>query len=204
MKKIVLLATLLITFVPFSMAQFDMDEEIMKGSTLLPSVGQKLVYGVDYYGNSYDFIVTITSLKDGISFEYEMTNATNTKGTVSISAKAMDDALAQNNMFSGGEMNLLNKTTVWVSHKVFTDLQESGVAGVLPDGVNQTKLRYKKVAHDYEAMNGISGKKMNNLSYVYAESDDQKYKYWVHLDDNYPLILKMDIGWSIWLKEIKK
>lgn len=203
MKKLILFSALLIGFAQFSTAQFNMEKEMMNGSTILPSVGQKLVYGVDFYGNNYDFIITITSLEDGINFDYKMTNATNTTGTVSISAEAMDNATAQNNMFSGGEMMLLNKTTVWVSQKVFMDLQEDGVANVLPDGVNQVKLKQKKVAHDYEAMNSKNGQMINNLSYVYAESDDQKYKYWIHLDDNYPLILKMDLGWSIWLKEIK-
>lgn len=204
MKKLILLTLTLVSFNTLSFSQINMEKELMKGSTLIPSVGQKLVYGVDYYGNNYDFIVTIKSLKDGISFDYEMTNATNTKGSVFISAAAMDDAISQNNMFSGGEMKLMDKTTVWVSQKVITDMEEDGVAGVLPDGVNQVKIRQKKVAHDYKANNAISGKMMENLSYVYAESDDSKFKYWIHLDKTYPLILKMDIGWSLWLKEIKK
>lgn len=204
MKKLLLLAAVIFGIASTSKAQFNLDDEMMKGSTLLFSEGQKLVYGVDFYGNEYDFIVTITSLDKGISFDYEMTNASNTKGSVFISAEAMDDGLAQNNMFSGGEMMLLNKTTVWVSQKVFTDLEEDGAVGILPDGVNQVKLRQKSIGHDYKAYDGVDKEEMNDLSYVYAESDDQKYKYWIHLNKYYPLILKMDIGWSIWLKEMRK
>ena len=34
-------------------------------------------------------------------------------------------------------------------------------------------------------------------------SFDGKVKYWIHLSEDTPIILKMDLGWKIWLKEMR-
>lgn len=205
MKKLFLLILSIVCINFFSQAQIDYDKEAMVGSSIVTKAGQVLVYGVDFNGTAYDFIVHVKSVDNGLVFDYEMTNANNTKGSVHISAKAMDDALSQNNYFTGGEMKLDDMTTVWVSRKVLMDIIEDGVTGISTDaGATQTKIQQKSVGHDYQAMNGVSGKMMNDLSYVYLESPDGSAKYWIHLNKGNPLILKMDLGWTIWLKEIKK
>ena len=32
----------------------------------------------------------------------------------------------------------------------------------------------------------------------------EKEKYWIHLNHYNPLILRMELGWSIWLKEMRR
>jgi hypothetical protein len=42
------------------------------------------------------------------------------------------------------------------------------------------------------------------LPFVYAESKDGSAKYWITLNKSNPMILKMDLGWSITFKEMRK
>lgn len=205
MKKLLLLLAL-ISFISIqSQSQIDLDKEMMKGSTLILMPGLILVYGVDFYGEEYDFLVHIKSLEDGIEFDYEMTNDNNTSGTVKISKEALESATAQNNYFSGGEMNLVDQTTIWLSKKVFMDLVENGTATISPDGGTTTgEINVVKVGHDYELYNAIVDVAFDDISYVSAESPDQSWSYIIHLNQYSPLILEMWVGWSIWLKEIRR
>jgi len=205
MKKFILITALFFGILSYSSAQLEHD--ILKGSTLVLSEGLILVYGVDYNGSLYDFIVTIKSLKDGaVEFDYEMTNASGTKGNVKITANALKDATVHYNYFSGGPLELNDMTTVWMSKKVFDDL--TGVKGrtkVSNDGgKSETEIIAKRVGYDYSLFNAISNTTFNDLTYFYAESEDASVKYWVHFNEYSPIILKMDLGWKIWLKEMKR
>lgn len=206
MKRVITLLVLVVIGLGSSQAQIDYDNELRNGSTLVTKKpGFVMVYGVDFNGSTYDFIVRVKEVEDGLTFDYEMTNATGTKGTVHITEDALDDALTQNNYFSGGKLDLSDQTSVWVSRKILQDLIEDGETFVSPDGgETSTKLVQKKVAHDYKAMNSISEEMMEEISYVYAESPDGSIKYWIHLSKSNPIILRMELGWSIWLKEIRK
>jgi len=205
MKKFLLLFVFISFFSIQSQSQIDLDEEMMNGSTLILMPGFTLVYGVDFHGTTYDFLVHIKSLEDGIEFDYEMTNADNTTGTVKISKEAFETATSQNNYFSGGEMNLEDMTTVWLSKGVFMDLVESGSAVISPDGgTTMESIEVTEVGHSYKIYNAISNDTIDDISYVYAESGDFSIKYLVHLSKYNPLILGMDLGWKIWLKEIRK
>ncbi len=205
MKKLILVLAISMFFGFQSFSQIDLDNEMMKGSTLITMPGQILVYEVDYYGITYDFIVNVKSLTDGIEFDYEMTNADSTKGTVKMSKEAFEDAVAQSNYFSGGLMDLTDKTTVWVSKKVFNDLVNTGKATISPDGGGSyVEIANPAAGHNYEMYNAISDRTFDDISYVYAESPDGSVRYWIHMSKYNPLILKMDLGWTITLKELRK
>ena len=204
MKQVFLFALSFIFCAP-SFSQIDLDKEMMNGSTLLLRKGMTLVYGVSFEGSEYDFIVHLNSFDEGIAFDYEMTNAAGTKGRVVMSMEALTNARSQNNYFEGGEMNLVDQTTIWVSKTVFNELISNKESMISPDGGNSSvMLQGARVGHDYSFFNAISNTTFNDLSYVYAESEDGKAKYWIHLRKYSPLILKMDLGWTIWLKELRK
>ncbi len=205
MKKLAFITALFFGITFHSSAQLEYD--IMNGSTLILSEGLILVYGVDYHGTLYDFIITIKSLEnETVEFDYEMTNAAGTKGKVKMSAEAINNATAQNNYFSGGTLELNNMTSVWLSKKVFNEL--TGVKGkstISTDGgKSNTELIAQRVGYDYSLYNAISKTTFEDISYFYAESADASVKYWVHFSEHAPLILKMDLGWKIWLKEMKR
>ncbi len=133
MKKTLFTLFLLAGFCLHSFGQIDLMKEKMDGSTLVIIPGHILEYEVNAFGSSYVFIVHVKSVKDGITFEYKMTNEKKTKGIVHISAQAMQKAIEQMNMFSGGEVKLENRTTLWVSEKVFKNLISSGKAKISTD-----------------------------------------------------------------------
>lgn len=176
-----------------------------RGSVLKLGPGATLVYDVDFYGSQYDFIVHLKALDDnGLSFDYEMTNPNRTRGAVHMTTEALREATAQFNYFRGGEATIDDKTSVWVSAAVYQALAgEGGAATISTDGGNSTvKIVKSKTGHDYAVINAIRQEEIRDLAYLYAESEDGEVKYWIHNDPDNPLILKMDLGWKIKLREI--
>ncbi len=204
MKKILFTIILLAGICMQAVGQIDLMKEKMDGSTLVVMPGQILEYEVNAFGSSYMFTVYVKSVKDGVTFEYEMTNDEKTKGIVHISKEAMEKAIEQMNKFSGGEVRLENRTTVWVSEKVFNNLISTGKAKISTDsGKSHTIIQGAEARHDFSIYNAISNKKFDDISYVYAQSEDGSAKYWIHLSERNPLILKMDLGWTITLKKLR-
>lgn len=205
MKKIFLTLCLIIGTISASFAQLERD--IMRGSTLLRLEGFTYVYSINYQGNDYFFYVDIKSSgSDGsVKFDYRMENANNTSGSVEISAKAMQEATAQFNYFAGGEVKLDDKTTVWISKKVFKDLVNNGKATISPDGGRTTtELIAKEVGYNFAAYNAISKQNMDDIAYFYATDAEGKYQYWIHFSEGNPMILKMDIGFTVQFVEMRR
>jgi len=119
--------------------------------------------------------------------------------------EALEIARAQDNYYhEGGIIELPTQTSIWVSKLVFNELIASGEAVISTDGgATQVNLQNAEVKHDGDIINTTTNTKINDLSYVYAESVDGKVKYWISLSEENPVILKMEMGWSIWLKEIQ-
>lgn len=167
--------------------------------------GLKLTYEVDFFGTVYDFVVTLKENSETrLSFDYVMTNANNTSGTVNIAAEAMKNATEQFNFFRGGTENLTNQTSVWVSSRVFSQLaSDAGVATISPDGGRSSvKIDAKSKTTDFAVLNK-STNKVINLANIYAQSADGNTKYWILNSAAAPIILKMDLGWKIALKSFE-
>jgi hypothetical protein len=204
MKTITNASIALLLLLAFSVsAQPTQEYDFLKGSTLISMKGTGYIYEVDFRGTQYDFIVTLNenSAEKGMEFDYKMTNSGNTSGTVKISADAKQSAHAQNNYFSGGEMNLTDMTTVWISKQAYDELANNGETKISTDGgANWVVLKRKYYNYDFPVKTKAG--MTNDLGYMYCETDDGSAKYWIQTGGN-PLILKMDLGWSITLKEFK-
>lgn len=183
-------------------AQFN-EHNPLKGSTLIAMKGTIFTYAVDFYGENYEFIVTVNenSTAKGLSFDYRMTNADNTIGTVNISSEARKTARKQNNYFSGGEMNLSDMTTVWISNLVMDELEKSGESMITTDDGEEFWVKLKRLHYNYDYSIRSKTGTIDDIGYMYCESNDGAIKYWIQMGGN-PLILKMDLGWSITLKEM--
>ena len=156
-------------------------------------VGSKYVYEVDFNGSKYDFIVEVRSLEMGMKFKYLMTNDSRTGGMVSISPSALAEAHALNNYFTGGEMRLKDKTTVWVSQAVYTEFKAGSTS--VNTGVGFETLTLKSTEKMVVSFRG----KDKKVKALYGETD-QGNKFWILDDEKNPLILKMDLGWTISIK----
>ncbi len=166
--------------------------------------GDKLVYQVKAGSNEYDFIVTINAQgKGGIDFNYEMTNSKNTKGHVLISADAKNEATKYVNYFGGGELSLTDACTVWLSGKNFSDMPEKKTTIQIDDNIPETFYRPEK--DEVTPVVKIKGedKKMDVFIINNAADGTGNKTMWINGISSNSLIVKMDLGWTIVLKEIR-
>lgn len=207
MKKLLFCLIIIVFSSKISSAQIDYDSYLLKGSRIIIMEGTTLTYEVNYYGDVYDFKVTVKKFSpDGIEFDYEMTNEFNTKGSISIVKDAFENAKQQFNYFSGGPVKLDDKTSVWVSKKVFQELISAEAKSVISadGGSSFIEILPFGVFSDFDIYNSISKTKITDLTYLYASTEDDSDRFWIHFSKNNPLILGMDLGWTIWLKEMGK
>lgn len=162
--------------------------------------GTKLVYDVNAQGSQYQFIVTVKRLKEGVGFDWEMTAPVNKKGIVEMTPEALQSATALMNYFTGGDLKLTDQTTVWVSKAVWTDMHDEDEMTdiVLDSEETETFLRFdgdKKYAAKY------NGSTVNlTVSDLKSLLTDNVITVWEN--ENFPIILSMNLGWTIKLKEI--
>ena len=154
-------------------------------------IGSKLTYKVDFRGMKYDFIIDLKQLEPKIIYDWRMTIADDKKGTVTMQPEAIATANKQYNYFDKAEINLTDATCVWVSKAVFASLKD-GKPTVMNSGrADKTFLKKDQPAGSQPAAGG------RQIDCIYAESEDGTEKYWIMNNPEFPLILKMDLGWQI-------
>lgn len=166
--------------------------------------GDKLVYQVNAGGSEYEFIVTLNDPgKNALDFNYEMTNSSNTSGHVTISDKAKSDATRYVNYFRGGELNLTDACTVWLSGKNFSDMPNKKTVMQLDNNAPETFYRPEK--DEVSPVVKIKGedKKLDAFIINNAADGSGKKTMWIHGISSNSFIVKMDLGWTIVLKEIR-
>lgn len=154
-------------------------------------IGSKLTYKVNFRGMKYDFIIDLKQLEPRIIYDWRMTIADDKKGTVTMQPEAIAAATKQYNYFDKAEINLTDATCVWVSKGVFASLKV-GKPTIMNSG-KADKIFLKKDLP--EASQPTAGGKA--IDCLYAESEDGTEKYWIMNNAEFPLILKMDLGWQI-------
>lgn len=188
--KIIFMLFVGLLFISKCFAQQQKIDWIKKGTTL--------TYDVKYLETKYQFIIKIINLKPDVVFSWEMTEPQNSKGKVNMSKEALATAIKQNNFFKSGEFFFTDMTTVWVSKKVFSSLKKA--KPILIDLLNEeANLKFVKLDKKTVLIDGI---KTKNIEVIYAETDLSQ-KYWILDCPDFPIILKMDLGWSIDLKSVE-
>lgn len=210
MKKQFILFAFLIAFASVSLAQSSIFLPMMikndDGSTESYEIkqGDKLVYQVKAGGNEYEFIVTINDPgTNAIDFNYEMTNSNKTSGHVTISTKARSEATRYVNFFRGGELKLTDACTVWLSGKNFSDMPDKKTTMTLDNGAPE--IFYRPEKDEVNPVVKIKGadKKLDAFMINNAADGTGNKTMWINGISSNSLIVKMDLGWSIVLKEIR-
>lgn len=167
--------------------------------------GDQLIYQVSANGAEYDFVVTVNaeSDEDGIDFNYEMTNRNNTKGHVMITADARKSATKYTNYFKGGELILTDASTVWLSEKNFSDMAQKKTIMQLDNGSPETFFRSGEDEVNPEVKIKGAYKKLAGFQISNSADGEGTKTMWVNDISSNSLILKMDLGWTIILKEIR-
>lgn len=166
--------------------------------------GDKLVYQVKAGGSEYEFIVTLNDPgSNALDFNYEMTNANKTSGHVTISTQAKSDATKYVNFFRGGELNLTDACTVWLSGKNFSDMPGKKTIMTLDNGAPETFYRPEK--DEVAPVVKIKGEDRKLEAFIINNAADGSGNktMWINGISSNSLIVKMNLGWSIVLKEIR-
>ena len=166
--------------------------------------GDKLVYQVNAGGSEYEFIVTLNEPgENALDFNYEMTNSSKTSGHVTISGNAKTDATKYVNYFRGGDLNLTDACTVWLSNKNFGDMSGKKTTMTIDNDAPETF--YLPENDEVYPVVKIKGedKKIGAFIINNAVDGSGNKTMWINDISSNSLIVKMDLGWSIVLKEIR-
>ncbi len=191
--KIIIIFTLIIVSISPIFSQTH--ESILKGGTTL-------IYEVENQNQKYDFTINIEEVSPAIVFTFKMSNKTKTSGKITITKEALKSAIAQYNYFQSNEVVLDKQTTVWVSKKVWNNLKKrkKSIISTNSGDMNMKTLQFIEI-QNYPV---VIDKEEQSLSSFYCITNDSNaFKYWILNDINNPLILKMELHFSIELKEIK-
>lgn len=167
----------------------------------------KATWYVNANGAAYDFTVSkpLGSVDADLEFNWAMTSGDDMNGYIKITREAMDTAKGQNNYFGPGLKNttLTDKTTVWISKKVFEEITKNGSCKM---DVGNGEEVFTLVKDDlenrdmepFEEKIKVKGvEKFVNTFHIKNEEGNRQL--WILNDAKNPLIVKMDIGWSITL-----
>lgn len=167
-------------------------------------------WAVNANGSNYNFNISNININEdgGLDFDWLMTSGASMNGHIKITKDAMEKANAQNNYFGPDLKNatLTDKTTIWISKAVFSELQTNGSAKMdVGNGEEVFSLITDKPnerdATPFDDKVKISGiEKFINT--IHVKNTDGSRQLWILNDAKNPMIVKMDIGFSISLKSI--
>jgi hypothetical protein len=193
MKKIIAIFSLLVFFTLSSCSSSNTN------GPFEIKTGTELTYAVDAGGMQYDFVVTITSVSDGISFDWKMTAPVNSSGKVSISSGALKNAVKYNNYFRNNTtLKLTDESSVFLSEANAANIKDKTQMDV-GDGMFSYSLN-PGMSFDMEVpVNGNI--KQIPVSVLYCS--DKEYQINFTQVGKYYLITGMYIGFYLELKSVK-
>ncbi len=180
--------------------------------------GTKLIYAVEANGQKYNFIVTVKALAPALIFDWEMTDRAGNKGTITHTAVAMLSGNTMYNYFSPGPKTLDDYTlSVWLSKNTFTSLTKGTKYVMMKMNTNEGLKKMgtassnddEKDAEESELNIIVNGEKEIIEEKIAVElnaegrlvADGALFSF--YNSAKMPIILSMQNGFSIVLKEIK-
>jgi hypothetical protein len=165
----------------------------------------QLNYNLGYGDERYQFIVDIMNLNPDRQFRYTMTSKSKRSAVITILESALDSGYVEVNTFNGSNDTLgSNELTVWFSKRMFSQLRDSDTAwfvGNRPMFGRPDSTQYYNAgleSYSYE-LNGVP-QTIEVMKVMRVTGDPQEFL--ILNDPDNPLIIKMNIGWEIRLKEI--
>jgi len=170
----------------------------LKKEGILMEEGADLFYKVKAGNSTYNFDININEFTNVISFDWEMGS---NSGTVAMKEDAINNATDLKNYFSDGYKLLKTKTSVWFSKKLFTDLKSGKTVAIGLD--NGIKENFEKTGIETYSFGAKADKTPYNIPVLILKSKETDKVIWVADDKNNPLIVKMNLDFSIHLVAYK-
>jgi Flp pilus assembly protein TadD len=173
-------------------------------AVLSPAQVKTYTYDVSYNGSEYQFVVTPSevNMNSGVRFGWKMTSGDGKTGTTSISKAALDTAHGEVNTFAGGDLQLIDQTTVWVSKAVYKELKQTGKSHITATDAGSKVFEVVTDDDGPATITNASGH-TRALKNIHVKSEDGTEHLWINDDPANPIITRMDLGWTIALKSIE-
>ena len=197
MKKLAPIVLLLFFFAQLSaqnISDLESFEKAMKPGT-------QLTYDVTNKDLHYQLVLTIKKLGDEISFDWKTTAPDNKSGTVTMNAAATGQAEALQNNFKGGTAALTNETSIWISKKVFTTIASTAQASIKMNGASDTVTVMANTIGEYNF--NLDGNLVAVPGWEMQGGGEPKYTIDILESTKFPILYKVDMGWSMVLSEVK-
>lgn len=163
--------------------------------------GAVLTYDVNMAGKKYQFIATIKKLGSEIAFDWKMTEPINKTGSVIMSATAISKADGLFNYFTASETKLEKETSMFISGKIFNDAATNFQASLKVNGQSDTATVLSSTVAELGVT--VNGDFLSIPGIELQGGSEVKYTIGVVETQRFPLITRMDLGWTIQLMEIK-
>ena len=163
--------------------------------------GAELSYDVTVKDKQFKLILTLKKLGDEVAFSWKTTDPDNKSGTITMSAGAVSGAEAFSNIFNGGDTKLDKETCLWISKAVYSSIETNAQASVKVKGATDTVTVMGNTIGDFNFT--INGNIVVVPGWEIQGGGDPKYTIDILESAKFPLIFKLDIGWTAVLIEIK-
>ncbi len=169
-----------------------------------PSMQRTYIYEVVFQGKTYDFRVTNpkVDMDKGISFKYKMTGDVGITGVITMSKEAIDTAHVQMNRFGGGNKEITEETSVWVSNAVFNELKTKGESFIQASIFSAQVFQVVDEEDPFYSVNVDDQFKYIRCIHLVSRDRDDTQELWINDDPKNPIILKMKLDFAIELKQI--
>jgi len=172
--------------------------------TYTPKANDVLTYRVTTPNASYNFTVILKTWRPTLAFDWVMSGDVNQKGAIAFDNADAADAMGINNFFTPGAVTLQGQTSVWLSARAHKLLKSNVVANIVFDNARVADgLKNCGIENFTFDFNGVK----TTMPYIKASNDaacSGAKTLWVLDDAQSPLIVYMNLGWTIELKSIKQ
>jgi tetratricopeptide (TPR) repeat protein len=175
-------------------------------SNLPLKAGTKIVYRVEGTDEPHELILTLETLTaEKIEFSYRFSSDEEMHGTVTMHKKALESGQCMHNFFMGnGEViNLQADSIAFFASRTMLQALKTKQKTEVDPFCNGEKLEFRQHEHQQSAFK-MNGKyvKIKSIQAI-NESDDVLYMFTVADDPNFPLIIALEMGWSLRLVRIE-
>lgn len=168
----------------------------LSNAQLSLNTNDKFIYDVEAGGSTYNFTFKIKSLLPSFSFVWQMNNEDAGYGKVSTTAAALATSKKMYNYFSSGDVTLTNATSVILSKAAYADIIQKKKV-ILFDGDKKFIFENPDETDFSYTINGEE--KTTKAIYL---SDADQHDIIILKNAAYPIILKMNLGWTIKLNTV--
>jgi hypothetical protein len=162
--------------------------------------GTRLIYDVNYMGTKYEFTVTIKNEGASYTFDWSLSSPINKKGTVTYTKAAMDNATGIFNFFTSSAENIAGQCAVILSKKLFNTFKENNSVELCTDKKNNVISIFGNPYNHTQTFGYNNDFSSEFDCRTVTNGDDYQITY-VN-DPEFPLIIEMNLDWSMKLRNI--